>query len=435
MSGLDGKPARGTIRAVQEPQKRAPRKPNGAARPAPGDGTWRTLLLRNREGRPKGLMANAEIALRTSEEWSGRLAYDRFAGEVWDRKHNQRWTDLDDLRATAWMQHEGITVTPPVVRQAAELAAADNVFHPVRDYLDALVWDGVPRLDGWVIVYLGARAGDGAEYLRAVGSRWMMSAVARVHKPGCKADCLLVLEGAQGALKSTALSVLAGEWFTDELAEVGSKDAALQLSGVWIIEIAELDSIKRRGASHVKSYLSRTHDRFRPPYGRNVERRARQTIFAATTNETEWGQDDTGLRRFWPITCGTIDIPGLNRDRDQLWAEARDRFLSGEPWWLDTESLNEQAKGVQDARQSSDTWLDIISEHTSTHSTITIAECLNRIGLKDSDHDRASQMRVAKCLTQLGFKRYSAWNGGRRQWRYRREQATEATETVPSVPT
>src|SRR3954464_2545205 len=118
MSQLDGKPARGTIRAVQEPQKRAPRKPNGAARPAPGDGTWRTLLMRNHEGRPKALMANAAIAFRTSEEWSGRLAFDRFAGEVWDRKQKQRWTDLDDLRATAWMQHEGITVTPAIVRQA-----------------------------------------------------------------------------------------------------------------------------------------------------------------------------------------------------------------------------------------------------------------------------------------------------------------------------
>ena len=161
--------------------------------------------------------------------------------------------------------------------------------------------------------------------MRAVASRWMISAVARIYEPGCKADCLLILEGEQGKLKSSALNVLGGDWFTDELAEVRSKDAAMQLSGVWMIEIAELNSIKHREMSRVKAYLSRTHDRFRPPYGRTVKRLARQTVFCGTTNETEWGRDETGLRRLSPIACGTIDVERFGGSpRDQLWAEARE---------------------------------------------------------------------------------------------------------------
>lgn len=380
-------------------------------------GDWRDSLLKNQEGKPKPLMANAKIALRLSEAWAGRLTFDAFAGEIWDQQTQQFWTDLDDLRAAEWMQHNGIYVSPALVRQAAELAAAEHTFHPVREYLAGLVWDAIPRLDTWAGDYLGA---EDSEYLRAVASRWMISAVARVHQPGCKADCLLVLEGPQGAEKSTALNILGGQWFTDELAEVGSKDAALQLSGVWIIEIAELDSIKRREASHVKAYLSRTHDRFRPPYGRNIVRRPRQTVFAATTNETEWGQDDTGLRRFWPVACGTINTAGLSAARDQLWAEAAHRYQAGEHWWLDSSELNAQAKIQQDARQPSDAWLDSIRDFSRNRNCVSLADCLKALGFHEREFDRASQMRVAACLKKLDFERFYARNGEDREWRYRK---------------
>lgn len=383
-------------------------------------GDWRDTLIKNQEGKPKALMANAEIALRLSEEWAGRLTFDEFAQDVWDQQTQQYWSDIDDLRAAKWMQHHGIFVAPGIVRQAAELAASEHRFHPVRRYLSGLVWDKKPRLDGWAIDYLGA---EDSPYMRAVASRWMISAVARVMEPGCKADCLLVLEGEQGLLKSTALKVLGGDWFTDELAEVGSKDAAMQLSGVWIIEIAELDSIKHRDVSRVKAYLSRTHDRFRPPYGRAVIRLARQTVFAATTNETEWGRDETGLRRFWPVACGEINVAALAAVRDQLWAEALVRYRNGHPWWLDTAELNEQAKAVQEERQASDAWIDLIRDIVAARAEVSVAECLRDLGFKQQDFDRASQMRVSACLKQLDFKRICTRNGGAREWRYRRDKA------------
>jgi predicted P-loop ATPase len=397
-------------------QKRKSRRPVASGNY--GNGDWKDLLIKNQEGKPKALMANAETALRLSEEWAGRLAFDAFANEIWDHQRQQYWSDIDDLRAAKWMQHVGIFVSPAIVRQAAELTASANTFHPVRAYLDSLEWDGTKRLDTWTLRYLGA---EDSAYMRAVSARWMISAIARICDPGCKADCLLVLEGEQGTLKSSALKILGGDWFTDELAEVGSKDAAMQLSGVWIIEIAELDSIKHRDVSRVKAYLSRTHDRFRPPYGRAVVRLARQTVFCATTNETEWGRDETGLRRFWPVACGTIDIEGLRGVRDQLWAEARDCYRAGEVWWLDTDDLTKQAKAVQEERQASDAWIDLIRDIVGTRNEISVAECLRDLGFKQQDYDRASQMRVAACLKQLDFERFRARNGRDREWKYRRK--------------
>jgi len=134
----------------------------------------------------------------------------------------------------------------------------------VKAYLQGLLWDGVQRLDRWLATYLGV---EDADYSRAVGSRWLISAVARIFQPGAKADCCLILEGPQGIRKSTALRTIAGEYFTDELADLGTKDAAMQTRGVWIIELSELDNLSHAEVARIKAFMSRTTDRFRPPYG------------------------------------------------------------------------------------------------------------------------------------------------------------------------
>jgi predicted P-loop ATPase len=160
----------------------------------------------------------------------------------------------------------------------------------------------VQRLDSWALTYLGA---DDTPLNRAFGALWAISAIARIMQPGAKADHMLILEGPQGARKSTALKVLAGaDWFTDELAEIGSKDAAQQMRGVWIIEIAELDAIGRAEVSRIKAFLSRTVDRYRPPYGRYVIDVPRQCVFAGSVNPDTYLRDETGNRRFWPVRCG-----------------------------------------------------------------------------------------------------------------------------------
>lgn len=193
--------------------------------------------------------------------------------------------------------------------------------------------DSVERLDRWLSTYLGC---EDTEYSGAVGSRWLISAVTRIFHPGAKADCCLILEGPQSIRKSTALRTLAGEYFTDELADLGSKDAAMQTRCGWIIELSELDSLSNSDVARIKAFMSRTTVRFRPPYGMRLVEWPRQCVFAGTVNQTTYLRDETGGRRFWPVAAGRIDIDALARDRDPLWAEAKARFDAGAAWWLET---------------------------------------------------------------------------------------------------
>jgi predicted P-loop ATPase len=175
------------------------------------------------------------------------LAYDEFRNNVvplkptpWTGLPKDGRTDQEDRLTTEWLQRNRIFVSVEVSSQAVQTVATERRVHPIRQYLDALRWDRRPRLNGWLTTYLGV---EESNYSHAVGSRWMLSAVARVHRPGVKADCCLILEGPQGIKKSTALRTLAGDYFTDELANLGSKDASMQIRGVWIVEISELDSL------------------------------------------------------------------------------------------------------------------------------------------------------------------------------------------------
>ena len=327
--------------------------------------SWRAGLLYNDEGEPRPILANAIHALRQAPEWDGVLWHNEFATATVARKpppwavgvadwEDMPWSDRDDYLVAEWLQRQGIMAPASVAGQAVETIARDRVFHPVREYLDGLVWDGTARLDLWLMTYLGVAD---TPYARAVGARWLSSAVARIYIPGAKADCVLILEGPQGIKKSSALMTLAEPWFTDRLSDLGSKDAAMETKGVWIIEVAELDSMSRTEVGAIKAFISRTHDRFRPPYGKRLVDLPRQCVFAGSVNpEGGYLKDATGGRRFWPVLCTTIDVERLRADRDQLWAEARDRFRAGEPWWLESRELNAAATEEQDDRYQGDAW-------------------------------------------------------------------------------
>jgi predicted P-loop ATPase len=290
--------------------------------------------------------------------------------------------------------------------------------HPVRKYLDTLKWDGVARLDRWLTTYLGVPQSN---YAHAVGSRWMLSAVARIYRPGAKANCCLILEGPQGIRKSTALRTLAGEYFTDELADLGSKDAALQIRGVWIVEIAELDSLARSEVASIKAFMSRTSDRFRPPFGKRVIECPRQCVFAGTVNHTEYLRDETGGRRFWPVLCGAMDVDALARDRDQLWAEAKDRYISGEKWWLDTASLVEIAAEEQAARYQGDPWEEIIVPWLRGRPSTSISEVLDKcLSKPQAQWTQGDKNRIGRCLRALGWERYRERDGEHLEWRWRK---------------
>jgi len=305
-----------------------------APRVSPNDG-WRDCLLMSEKGAVRAVLANAITALRCAPEWEGVLAFNEFSMNTvalkpppWPAGSGQTdWTDHEDRLTADWLQHQGIYVSVEIAGLAVQTVAKDRAFHPVREKLDSLRWDGTKRIGDWVNLYLGA---EPSEYTSAVGARWLISAVARIFGPGAKADCALILEGDQGLMKSTALRVLAEPWFTDEIADLGTKDAAMQTRGVWIIEIAELDSMSRADVSKIKGFISRTTDRFRPPYGKRLVESPRQCVFAGSVNHSTYLRDETGGRRLWPVACTRILIDDLVRDRDKLWAEAVARYRAGE---------------------------------------------------------------------------------------------------------
>jgi predicted P-loop ATPase len=396
---------------------------------------WRDLLIKNDKGVPRALLANAGIALRFAPELVGRLHHNTFTlanhirGEVpWESLSVDRpWSDRDDVLCCEWLQKEGIHVHPPTVSEVSRVVAAENPYHPVRDYLDSLKWDKKARLKKFVSEYLGA---DPSNYTYAIGQRFFISCVARIYQPGCKADCMPILEGRQGARKSTAIRELVPDpkWATDEIADIGSKDSSMQTMGIWLIEIAELDSMSRAEVSKIKAFLSRTTDRFRPPYGRSIIESARQCVFIGSVNNESYLRDETGGRRFWPIRCGTIQVDRITADRDQLWAEAVHRFRAGENWWLDSELLNEIAEEQQEERYVGDPWDPQIAELIATRPTVSVREVLTALKIDPAKWTQADSNRIARCLRAKKWTRYQERSGTDREWRYRRPAGPSPVE-------
>lgn len=391
---------------------------------------WRDGLIYSKSGNPQPNVANAITALRNAPEWEGILWFDQFQVKTIIRKPlpwkphwngDEEWTDTHDIRAANWLQHQGINVGPKTVAESVEAVSKDRPFHPVIDYLNRCQWDGEFRLDRWAVDYLGA---IDSPYILAVSSKWMISAVARIFEPGIKADCALILEGPQGIRKSTAVQALGSPWYTDDISELGSKDAKMENAGVWIIELAELDAMGRAEINKIKAFMSRRTDRFRPAYGRRVAAFGRQCVFVGTVNHNDYLRDDTGGRRFWPVTCTNIDVDGLARVRDQLWAEARVRYMAGEPHWIDDKSIEADAKIEQQARYQEDVWkspiMDYLSNQLLTDEVEIGAILANALNLPKERWTRADQMRIASCLKTLGWERVRRTIKEERRWFYSR---------------
>jgi putative DNA primase/helicase len=321
---------------------------------------WRARLRKNENGKCLPDEANALIALKFSPELAGVAQYNEFSMQCEFRRdppwrsvaRGDRWTDNDDTHLLVWLQHVGIGMrSRNSVSECVAVVAGEYPVHPVREYLKALQWDATHRLNTWLTRYMGARGEE--EYLNAIGRRWPISAVARVMKPGCQADHTLVLEGLQGIGKSRTARALAvhPDWFADRIPDLHTADAAIQLAGRWIVELAELAAIRHTASiESSKAYLTRTFDVYRPPYGRRSVSVPRQCVFIGSTNEGSYLRDRTGNRRYWPVRCGDIEIDMLERDRDQLWAEAYAAYCSGEPWHLDSDeqrmAMEEQEERV-----------------------------------------------------------------------------------------
>lgn len=245
------------------------------------------------------------------------------------------------------------------VQQAAERACEKTQFDPVKDYIDALIWDGTARLDSWLTTYVGA---DDTPLNRAIGRMVLVAAVRRARHPGCKFDYILVLEGQQGTGKSTAIRILAGdENYSDQpIVHLETREQQEALAGVWFQEISELVGLRRTEVEKVKGFITKLSDNARPAYGKFRVDRPRRCILIGTTNDDAYLRDVTGNRRFLPVRTRAIDLDGLKRDRDQLFAEAAAAEARREPLFLD-ENLYAAAAAEQDARRTHDPWEDLLA--------------------------------------------------------------------------
>jgi len=370
---------------------------------------WRNSLIKSDKGKILPLTANALTALREAPEWHGVVGFNRFALRAealrpppWNGGERGSWSDESDLLTTEWMERHGICISDSRISKAVLTVAHENDFHPVHEYLGKLVWDKVDRVSDWLTPYCGV---DPSDYTRAVGVCWLISAVARIFEPGCKADHALVLEGPQGLGKSTVFQILGGEFYSDDIADLGTKDAALGTTGAWIIELAELAAMGRTEIEKIKSFISRTTDRFRPPYGRHLIEVSRACVFAGSVNLNRYLKDETGGRRFWPVVCGNVlNLAALRRDRDQLWAEAVVRYNQKQRWWLDQMSLIQAASLEQEDRYQSDPWESLIERWLLGHDECTTADVLIQAVQKVSGQwTRADEIRVGLILGRLGW--------------------------------
>lgn len=394
--------------------------------------TWKDSLILSAQGTPHSNLDNAIRALCLAPEWKDVLAWDLFGLRVHARQKTPwgftgQWGNIEDIRVTEWLQAQGLTrLQKSTAIDAVETAAALRSFHPVREYLDGLKWDGDSRLDTMLTDYFGVVS---STYVAAVSRRWPISAVSRIFKPGCQADYALILEGAQGLRKSTGLRILGSPWFTDQITDIGSKDASMDLQGKWIVEIPEMMHV--RGAANnerAKGFLSRRVDHFRPPYARRSQDFPRQNVFAGGTNIKEWGTDDSGLRRYWMVECGQVREDLLARDRDQLWAEAVVLYRDGVKTYFETSELEDAARAEQADRLEVNAWDERIQrwvENSYLSSTDAepfwismdqvLTECLQ---IPIREHPKAYRT-IGSILRVHGMERYKAREGKVVVWRYR----------------
>ena len=366
----------------------------------------------NGEMEPKAFI-NFRLNLTFHGAMVGKVRLNRFTDEIevgqtpWrDKAAKVRpINDSDIVRAREWLQGLGLTPSKEEAHAALCEAAEEHAYDPLVDYLDGLVWDARPRLDMWLVDLFGVKD---TPYARTTGAKWLIGAAARAFDPGCKVDYMLVLEGPQDIGKSTAIRELASPaWFTEITADLRDhKKFVEQIMGKWIIEFAELASLKS-DVETLKATITMQIDRVRLSYARTVGNYPRRCIFAATVNPRAEGAyltDETGNKRFWPVRCTVIDMPRLKVERDQLWAEAVHRYRAGERWWLEGD---ERAAAVkqQAARVAVSPWEEYLgqSSRLDNQDYWTSTELLSQLGIPIERQDQKAKNEVARIMAKLGW--------------------------------
>ena len=337
----------------------------------------------------KQLVHNFEIVMDKDSRFAGKICLNEFAqqpylyGSVpWENENNCRaWSNHDDSALFSLIQADYGLKSRQDFADALKNVSMRNKFHPVRELLDSLTWDGKEHIRSLLPEYLGAEDSD---YTYQVMRLWMLGAVSRVYKPGSKFDYTIILQGSQGIGKSTFLKLMALDdlWFNDSLDSLDSDKAVQSLTGSWIIELAELKSLARTagGVESVKRFLTATQDKYRIPYERRADTFYRQCVFAGTTNKDDFLQDETGNRRFLIIHTGftktskSLFTPEVMDDIKQAWAEAVHIWKNEDPELILPENCMQQAKELQEANMADDGKRGIILDYLEGKTQVCARE-------------------------------------------------------------
>lgn len=390
--------------------------------------SWDTYLLKNKQGAYLPCLANATAILTHRKEWYNVIAFDEFSGSIvkkkpppWDADLKPGgedvgdWTQSDSARAAVWLSNQyQCSFYSSVADEATQLVAERWKFHPVHDYLNDVrpKWDKKNRLDDFLIRVAGA---PDTLYTRAITKNFFIGAVARMMRPGVQVDTVLILEGPQGAHKSTLLRTLASDaWFIDTVFNIGGKDGYQALRRKWIVEFSELDALGSADIARVKAFVTSVKDSYRPSYGKTTIDFPRQCVFAGTVNPNGSGylNDTTGARRFCPVTVTKADLKTVREERDQLWAEAFARYLKNEQWYLRDEKILEIAAREAEERREPEAWETHFKEYLHMNralyrrSGITITDLLtNAVDMTKDKQNRAAQILAGKSLRAIGWTR------------------------------
>ena len=381
------------------------------------------LAKDQRTGQAYPHVANVLVVLAHDPMLAGMVGYNEFEEEPQIRRappainpgdmdaagpYPRAFRHADVVAITAYIQRAYLArAGQQIVEDGLRTDAERHRFHPVREWLDSLQWDGTRRIDTWICKAFGAPDTD---YTRAVSAKILLASVRRVRRPGFKFDEMPVFEGLQGAGKSRTVRRLYGDdWFTDSMpADLTSKDGAQAVLGIWCVEFAEIEHLIRTDPETLKAFLSRPVERFRPPYARAFMKRGRECVFIGTTNASDYLRDTTGNRRIWPIACEWADEDWVKENRDQLWAEASMREASGEILWLE-EDAKAEATEMQAERLMEDVWSEKIraylkDQRSSFAAHVTIPGVLSMgLGIDAARMDKRAEMRAATVLAREGL--------------------------------
>ena len=323
------------------------------------DLNWMARLTTKSNGQYEVTIENLVLIMQKDPNLKGLVRQNIFNARLevikndlpWQRR-GPYWTDTDDAGLRWYYEKVYNLEGRQKLIDALAIVAEENAYHPVKDYLEDLIWDGTPRVETVLIDYLGA---DDNEYTRTVTRKTLVAAIKRIYEPGCKFDYILTITGKQGIGKSLLIKKLGGEWFSDTLVDIRGKEAYEALDGVWLMEMGELAALKRSEREAIKNYVSKQEDTYRKAYNRNTTINKRQCVFIGTTNDTEFLNDSTGSRRFWVVDTDpkkrtkTVWHDLTADERDQIWAEAVELYHKGENIMYLPEEIQKVAAAVQEA--------------------------------------------------------------------------------------